>query len=767
MPAMDDESLRALISAEITAASGGDSSTLSQHRQEAMQYYRGERPASTGIEGRSAVVSRDVAEAIDQMMPPLMKIFMSGEQVFRFEPRISYGMSAEQVHRRCAQADQATEYVNWVFRSVNDGYRAVYDWFHDALRFRNGILKVWWDDTPHVTRERYPGLSDPEAMALVSDESVSVVEMTSRPDPSAAAAMAVQAIAGQQQGQPMPAMLAPPGGGPAPVPMVHDLVIDRTNMTGCVRVASVPLDEFLIASRSADIERNWFTCHRYRQSVGELIERFSDFEDEINNLPTANDDISSEHVERFRDADDLWSGEAEGDAFDPARRRVWVCESFIRVDYDGDGTAEMRAVITAGMSDGSELILQNEEVDDNPFAFVTPYIEPHAFWGRSITDQVMDIQDIKSALMRGALDTTYNANAPQLAVDTTADRVNLDDLLNRRPGGVVRTKGSPSEALFPIPTLPVAQDAYQMLAMMDNIREERTGVRRFSQGPGADALNNAYTDTATGAMMVNDSSQERIELIARNFAETGVKRVGRLILKAECQHRTQPTVAKLGDNWVPIDPREWDDQMDMTITVGLGTGNRRELVQNIGSLLALDEKIAMAQQGFNGPILYWDGVYAKLEKLCEAAGLKTASPYYRDPSSAPQQPQQPKPDPEMMKAQAQMAIAQQKAQTEAQLQQQRMQAEMQMQQAKLQADIIAQRVKAEFDMAMDRMRAQNDMQVEQMRAQNQAQIDAMRAHYEAVDDARNAELKARNDLAHGFAQIEADKQMSRQADDNG
>jgi hypothetical protein len=180
-------------------------------------------------------------------------------------------------------------------------------------------------------------------------------------------------------------------------------------------------------------------------------------------------------------------------------------------------------------------------------------------------------------------------------------QVNLDDLLNRRPGGVVRMK-SPG-ALVPIATQPVAADALQGIAYLDTVREQRTGVQRFTAGPGADALNSAYTQTATGAGMVENASQERLELIARIFAETGVKRAFRRTYELVCKHQDRAQTIRLRGKWVEMDPRDWSDRLDMTVNVGLGTGNKQQQIGTITNMLMHDRRLSQIQGGLHGPVV--------------------------------------------------------------------------------------------------------------------------------------------------------------------
>jgi hypothetical protein len=348
-----------------------------------------------------------------------------------------------------------------------------------------------------------------------------------------------------------------------------------------------------------------------------------------------------------------WRGSS---TLDPTMREIWVTECYLRVDYDGDGVAELRKVTVAG--DGASVVLENVEADDHPFASVTPIPMPHKFHGMSIADQTVDLQLIKSILWRGALDALYLSNAPQMGA--VEGQVNLDDLLNRRPGGIVRIK-SPT-ALVPIPTAPLGGDVFQMIEYIDTVREQRTGVTRYNQGLDPDTLNK----TATGINAIQNAAQQRLELIARVFAETGVKRAFRRILELVCKHQQKPKIIRLRQRWVAMDPREWNDEMDMTVTVGLGTGNRDQQVSHIMNLLQLDQQIVQMQGNIAGPLVTGVNIYNKLAKLVEASGLKAVDSYYTDPRTMPpmQSPPVPPPapppvDPMMLQQQLALQIEQQ------------------------------------------------------------------------------------------------------------
>jgi hypothetical protein len=331
----------------------------------------------------------------------------------------------------------------------------------------------------------------------------------------------------------------------------------------------------------------------------------------------------------------------------------------------------------------------------------------------------------------------YNDLSPQMGA--VEGMVNLDDLLNRRPGGIVRLK-SP-DALVPIATQPVAAEAFSMISYVDTVREQRVGVRRFTAGPGADALKSAYTDTATGVNAVEDASDEMILFFARAFAETGVKRAFRRTLKLICEHQDKPKMIRLRNKWVPMDPRSWNSDMDMTVSVGLGTGNKQQQIMTMMNLLQLDSKLIELQQGLNGPLLTAQNVYAKLEKLVEASDLKSVDAYYTDPKEAPPQPP-PKPSPEEMKAQAEM----QKMQLDAQIKQQQAGTDLQMQREQMGLE----REKAAMQMQIEREKAQQAMALKQ-------------AEFEMT--ARHDMAKAQMQMSHDHAMAQVSLQHAQQAGD--
>lgn len=649
MAKMDETTLKAVVSNEVRRAIGYVGGTIAIEREKALNYYYG-RPFGNEIEGRSQVVSTDVADVIESVMPSIMKIFTAGDDVVKFEPQGPEDEEASQ---------QATDYCNWIFNRDNDGFLILYDWIKDALLQKMGAVKAWWDESQDVREETYQGLTDLELQQILQDPDVEPIEHSQYPDPTA-------------QIMPPPAPEGSPDAAkPQPGPMLHDVKLKRTTTVGRVKIVAIPPEEFIVSPGARDRTDARLMGHRKRTTRTKLKEEGYDPKI-VDDIPIMDDTyLNWESLSRRKDEDRPM--DAYNDTLDKTSEWVWVTECYMRVDYDGDGKAELRKVTVAGPGDTS-VLLDNEAVDDSPFYFLCPIRTPHKLIGRSLADLVIDIQLIKSTLQRQLLDNMYLVNAPQTVI--IEGQVNLDDLLTRRPGGVVRARSQ--GAVEPLVTQPMLAPALQAIEYVDSVRETRTGVTRYNQGLEADSLNK----TATGVNRIFSAAQERIEMIARVFAETGVKDLFRGILRLVSKHQQKSRIIRLRNSWTPMDPRQWNTEMDMSVSVGLGTGNKDQMLAHVMAIMQVQEKFV--QGGGMGTLVTPTNLYNAATDVVKNSGLKSEDRYFSDPSKAP--PQQPKPDPEMQKVQAQIQSDQVKAQNDLQLQQAKMQAEMQLKREQMMLD---------------------------------------------------------------------------------
>ncbi len=650
-----EEELLTRIQGEITESLGYMGDTISHQREQAMQYYYG-LPFGNEVEGRSQYVDSTVQDTIEWIKPSLMRVFASGDEMVKFTP---HGPEDVQM------AEQATDYVNYVFTKDNPGWEILYSWFTDALLSKNGIVKIWWDEYEDFNREEYQRLSEVEFETLILSTNVEVIQHTQYPDPQA-----VEVVPG------------------AAVAMLHDVVIKRKSYTGKVRIENVPPSEFLIARESKTIQDSRFVCHRVLKTLSELREMYPDKDLDVEDLRGASSDMmdfSSERLERFQfdKSAQYWEGWGDATYGEDGLRTYWLHESYLKTDYDGDGITELRKVCTVGST-----VLANEEIDSIPFVSLTPVKIPHKFFGLSIADLVMDLQLIKSTLMRNLMDNAYNQNFGRYAV--LEGQANLDDLLTQRPGGVVRVK-SPN-AVMPLATPPLQPESFQMLEYLDGIRESRAGVSRMSQGMNENALTSHTTATAVNAVM--SAAQSRVELVARNFAETGVKELMYKIYELLLKNQDKERVVMLRNNWVPVRPDSWNDKYDCTVSVALGNGNKD---QQLAHLSAIMQFAGQAMQG-GLPIATAQNMYNIGAAMVKNMGFQNVQDFLTDPSQTP-----PQPSPQQQAEQMELELKHKELEIKA--------ADVQVKQAKIEQEYQKNAVDAQLKMAELQLEAEQERAV--------------------------------------------------------
>ena len=653
MAKMNDIEFQSIVRNEIEQSIGHYDTEYSQDRIDAMDYYLGE-PFGNEQPNRSQVVSTEVSDTIEHIMPSLMRIFTQSDDYVSFTPKGPEDIAA---------AQQASDYVNWIINTDNRGFEITHNWFKDALILKAGVVKTNWEESTEVATEEYEGLNEEELTILLADEEIEIVEQD-------------VTIVGEDM------ML--PDGNILPAPMMYDIKLRRTKTDGRVNVENVPPEEFLIESRAKSIEDANFVAHRTNMSVSDLVAMGYDRDEVEQYAGTSDLETSEERTSRF---EDIETGSSH-DSLDPVMRDVLVTESYIKSDYDGDGIAELRRVITVG---NSYHVLENEECDIVPFSLLSPVLMPHRAIGRSIAELVMDVQLIKSTLMRQLLDNIYNTNnARVVAVE---GQVNLDDLMTNRPAGIVRVRQA--GAVQPLQVSDVSSSVFPALNYMDSVREQRTGINKQSMGLDADAL---QSTTATAVAAMQSAQQGKIEMIARVFAETGVRRLFRNILHLVTKYQNKEKIIRLNNNFVPIDPREWSHMYDVQINVGLGTAQKDQQIAFLMQTAAKQEQTLM-QMGMNNPLVTMSQYRNTLAKITELSGFKDANQFWSSPQeieakmqqqaqAAQQKGNQPTPE---------MQMEMQKAQQDIELKKQKMQMEFELEREKMAAELELRRQELEFE----------------------------------------------------------------------
>lgn len=722
MSKMTDDELRALTDAEMQNATGfsGNNGKLEAKRRKNLSYFLGLAEgdlAPPEVDGRSNVVDTTVRNTILGMEAPLIKTFCGTENVVEF---------SETKAGEDAKAKQATDYLNYLLRKKNPGYSIVTTWIRDALVQKVGFVKAWWDNSVIESKEEYRGQTDVQLAILLDDEEIEITEQRSYDDPEAAkqkAKMLEQAGAqlgpmianyqaatypqneqmrpqvqqAQQQYQQLAAQT---------VPKLWDVTVKRKKDGGRLCIENVPPEEMLIRRDTKSLATTKFVGHRVRRTIGELTA--AGYEN-VKDISSDGDgpDMGQEAVERRNFNDDTNGHQDSGSAIDDSMRVVWITECYVKCDYNGNGIPEWRKIVRSGNQ-----ILENEECDDHPFVAWCPVPLPHVFFGMCPADLAMEPQRTKTYLKRGVLDNiNLQVNGRYFLLD---GQVNLDDFLNSRPGGGVRIKSTGAIGRLDQGAGDLA-GAMQVMEATELDAEESTGWTR--QSGGGNGLGLDGNTTLGQANIVTNRADSRVEIISRQFAETGYTDLFVRMLKLVCQYQNKAETVKLSGEWQDVDPREWTNQFDLTINVGLGTGNKDQQVQH---LMALKQAQA---EGLQIGICKPEHIYHADIKLAEALGFKSGDQFFHDPSKPPEPgsppPQPPPPDPNVVKAQLQD-------------QQHQRDMEYKRQQADLDRQSEVQKAQLQADM---------QMQVDKNRQQLEAEQQAMKIHQEGLLAAQNAEFR--------------------------
>tara|TARA_Y100001972_G_scaffold35872_1_gene44273 strand:+ start:4353 stop:6359 length:2007 start_codon:yes stop_codon:yes gene_type:complete len=658
MTEMDEVQLGSIVSGEITDALNHFDSEYTQDRLRALDFYLGE-PLGNEVEGRSAVVSTELADTVEAIIPNLMRVFTTNDKYVRFAPR-----SGEDVEA----AEQASDYVNYIIQNKNDGYKLLHTFFKDALLFRAGVIKFFYEEVEEVDEEEYNGLTEAELVLLLNDPSVEIVE---------------------QRETVMQSMMDEDG-VEVPLDVQYDLSVRVTRKSGEIKAINVPPEEFLVSRHTVSLDDAHFVAHRTSMTVSELVAMGYD-RDIIEQYAGENElDTDREVNNRFQDLE----ATTGVDPADPTLRSVIYHECIMNVDFDGDGIAERRRICAIG-GDGA-YILHNEPWDHMPFAVCSPILMPHRLIGRSIYDLTEDLQVIKTTLMRQYLDSVYSSTLPRMIA--VEGQVNLDDLLDGSAGGIIRAR-QPG-MVQQITGASVGGEIRPLMDYLDSVKENRTGMSKASMGLSPDAL---QSSTASAVAATVRGAQIKLESYARTMAETGVKDLFKGILHLVLKHDNKPKVFRLRNSFVPINPAEWKSQFDIIVQVGLGTTDDETKIAFLTQVAAKQEQI-LTQLGPQNPIVSIEQYVNTLRSIAEIGGFKDVDQFFNSPQMIRQQmmmqqtqQQAPQPDPKLVELEQEMALKRQRMEMEIQLEREKMVMEMELRRQELQAEAELRVAKAVTD----------------------------------------------------------------------
>lgn len=574
MGSMTEDELLNVVESYIANSSLTRTSELDEDVADALDYYYG-KPFGNEIEGRSSVVTRDVLEAVEWALPSIVRVFASGDRFVEFDP-----VGPEDVEL----ADQETQYINHLIIKKNNGWKMFYDWFKGAMLQKNAYVKSWVDEKETITTTEHENLTSDQLIELRSQEGAVVTDL--------------QEVVSEEFG------------------VLYNATIEVSKICKSIKTECIPPEEMRIWNDwgSLSLDGCPFISHEREVSVSDLVAMGFD-EDEIR--MAANNEESGTYRNQTEQARNRYQQSGDDETEDDSQERVLVSECYVLVDFNGDGLSELRKVFKIGSG-----IFENKEIDDQPFSTISPMPMPHQHIGMSYAELAMDIQLIKSTLIRQMLDNLYLTNNPEKEV--VESMVNMEDLMISVPGGIKRVQMPNSIREISVPF--TAGQSIPMLTILDHMKETRIGISRGSMGLDADVLAKSTRGAFLGAL---ESASQRIEMVSRVFAETGVRELFLKVHKLAITHMDKEEVIKIRGKYVPVLPTEWRDRYNTTVVVGLGSGNRDEQLQQ---LMVVAEK--QEQHMLNGsPLVTLSHLEHTYSKILNLIGFKDTTNFFADPDS--------------------------------------------------------------------------------------------------------------------------------------
>ena len=606
---------------------------IAPDRIRAQKYFDGQVDLASE-DGRSGVVATKCRDTIRAVKPSLMRVFLQSGRPVEFIPRKPQAVQ---------EAEQKTNYAAYVFER-NNGFQILSDAIDDALKKKVGIWKVYVDEPATIEIDEYSDLTDDQVQLIRMDPEIEILEEE----------ITQEAIIDEMGMSIMPAM--------------YELKVAKETRSKEIRIDAVAPEDFFVDRNASGIQDAYVCGHSAEMRVGDVVAMGFDFE-EVYDMAGTTDGSVDEEEELQRKGWD--ASDTDEDANDPSMRKITLTEAYMKMDIEGTGIPRLYKFLCGG---GSYEMLDYELCDEMPFAVFEVDPEAHAFFGRSLVEIIMDDQDAATALLRGLLDNMSLINNPRMVVNSKL--VNMDDVLNNEIGAVIRT--SDVSALREITIGGMATGLLPAITYYDEAIRAKTGVSGAGMGLDANLL---QSQTAQGVNAAVQAANQVSELIARHLAEGGFKQAFKIIVRLAKQHISGQEMMRVNGEFVPVDPRSWSADADMTVNVGIGTNKHEEKAMVLRETLQTQMGIWQAY-GPQNNIVSMTNIRNTLADILRHGGLNNSERYYQpmnqqmeqmlmmQAAQAAQGQQQAQPtDPNM----AFMQVEQMKSQTRAQADMQRTQ----------------------------------------------------------------------------------------------
>lgn len=596
---MDEEELQGYVKNVLTEAIDYIDEIESPHRADAMKFYLGQPFSESDnvpeeVPGRSNYVARTIHDTVAGILPAVQRCIFGPDHVVRFEPRTIEDIEV---------AEQATEYISYLFKDKNNGYEVMDSVIKDALIKGIGVVQTYYENQTRLIQRDVT--VDQQTLGAMSQQGWQITQAKQ-----------------------------------LPTGMIEATCV-RQESSGSVKVEAVPPEELVVNRTATDLDSALVIARRQRLRVGDLIEDMGYNYDDVVDLGTDQDhETNDEWLLRNPD----YKSEDEGTGLD---REISYVEAYMRIDMQGTGMRQLRKICCAG---GNFEILRNTPVDEHPWSIFRMEPLPHSWSGLSIYDSCADLQQVQSSIWRQILDSLALSTTPRMSY--TEGQVSFEALANEEIGALIPV--SQPGAIQPINVPFLGQQALPLLQVLDRVREQRTGVTDASQGMDQESLQSM---TAIGVQANIKASQSRLELITRNLINTGLVPMFKRMLKLTVHHQNQQDLMLLRGKYIPVYPGSYPE-MDVRVTMPLGGADTTQRTAILQQLIQKQQEL-LQLLGPENPLVSLQNIRAAMIRMLELNGITEAQAYFNDPAIAMQQqaqqpPQPPPPSPEQILANAEL-----------------------------------------------------------------------------------------------------------------
>lgn len=532
---------------------------------------------------RSKYVSNDVQDVVEADMPSLARTFLGAKKPVIFEPTSNDPANVQ-------EARDKTEFIDWVVRKQPDSYRTQYGFLKDTELQPYAALKFFVEEETDTQEHVREDISFPELAEIqesLKGENVEKVEIVERSE--------IRNVDTPFEG----------------AQERLDVTFKVTSTKRVPKVCGVPIENLLISRGSRDEQDANLVGERHRKTRGELLQEGYSME-EINKIPTHGNQTTMDTIR--------WEGgrPASGSFGDWAAQELLIYDYLVKIDKDGDGTREIRHIVKS-----NDVILLDEPFELINYVVTSGILMPHSVEGISRGELTEPTAELKTALIRGVLDNSYSHNAPQVGVN---ENVNYDDLLTKRPNGIVRTSGkeNPGQSIFPFNVEYIGDKALQVVQYADQARAQTTGNLLASQGLSADQFEK---ETATRFEGVQEEGKAKIELVARTISETAYIRLYSGLSKLLSIYQTTEVEIMVLGRPLKTKPANWKFEHSVRSTVGLGAGDGEKSSDVLTGVLSLQR--SLLQEG--SPLVDQEKIYNTIDALMQSLDIHSVNQFFNNP----------------------------------------------------------------------------------------------------------------------------------------